>query len=168
MLPFFWTLKASTIKIFSMKSLSHHWLFLLVLLHPFSVYVCVCVSCSVTSDSLQPHGLQPTRLPCPWDSPGKNTGVVSHSLLQGSTWPRDWTPVSCTAGRLFIIWVTREALPFSNKFYVFCSLVYLKLFPPFLYDYQHKVIDFISHLEYCDRLSTYCLISILASLLEYY
>ena len=35
------------------------------------------------SDSLQPHGLQPTRLLCPWDSPGKNTGVGCHSLLQG-------------------------------------------------------------------------------------
>ena len=38
---------------------------------------------SVASDSLQPHGLSPARLPCPWDSPGKNTGVGSHSLLQG-------------------------------------------------------------------------------------
>ena len=34
-------------------------------------------------DSLQPHGLQPTRLLCPWDFPGKNTGVGSHFLLQG-------------------------------------------------------------------------------------
>ena len=41
------------------------------------------VSCSVMSDSLQPHGLQPTRLPSPWDSPGKNTGEDSHCLLQG-------------------------------------------------------------------------------------
>ena len=32
---------------------------------------------------LQPHGLQPTRLLCPWDSPGKNTGVDCHFLLQG-------------------------------------------------------------------------------------
>ena len=35
------------------------------------------------SDSLQPHGLWPTRLLCPWDFPGKNTGVGSHFLLQG-------------------------------------------------------------------------------------
>ena len=35
------------------------------------------------SDSLQPHGLQPARLLCPWDSPGKNTGVGCHALLQG-------------------------------------------------------------------------------------
>ena len=38
---------------------------------------------SVVSDSLQPHGLQPPRLLCPWDFPGKNTGVVCHFLLQG-------------------------------------------------------------------------------------
>ena len=30
-----------------------------------------------------PHRRQPTRLPCPWDSPGKNTGVGCHFLLQG-------------------------------------------------------------------------------------
>ena len=42
-----------------------------------------CVSCSVMSDSLQHHGLGPARLLCPWTSPGKNTGVGSHSLLQG-------------------------------------------------------------------------------------
>ena len=39
---------------------------------------CEYVSCSVLSDSLQPHGLY-----SPWDSPGQNTGVGSLSLLQG-------------------------------------------------------------------------------------
>ena len=34
------------------------------------------------SDSVQPHRQQPTRLPRPWDSPGKNTGVGCHFLLQ--------------------------------------------------------------------------------------
>ena len=38
---------------------------------------------SVVSDSLRPRGLEPTRLLCPWDSPGKNTGVGYHFLLQG-------------------------------------------------------------------------------------
>ena len=37
---------------------------------------------SVVSDSLRPRGLWPTRLLCPWDSPGKNTGVCYHFLLQ--------------------------------------------------------------------------------------
>ena len=34
------------------------------------------------SDSVRPHRRQPTRLLCPWDSPGKNTGVGCHFLLQ--------------------------------------------------------------------------------------
>ena len=42
----------------------------------------MCASCSVVSDSLRPRGLRPSRLLCPWDSPGKNTGVGCHFLLQ--------------------------------------------------------------------------------------
>ena len=34
------------------------------------------------SDSVWPHRRQPTRLPRPWGSPGKNTGVGCHFLLQ--------------------------------------------------------------------------------------
>ena len=34
------------------------------------------------SNSVQPHRRQPTRLPHPWDSPGKNAGVGCHFLLQ--------------------------------------------------------------------------------------
>ena len=45
-------------------------------------FLCVCV-CSVVSSSLQPHGLYPIRLLCPWNFPGKNTGVDCHALLQG-------------------------------------------------------------------------------------
>ena len=40
-------------------------------------------SCWVVTDSLWPHGLQPAKLLCPWDFPGKNTGVGWHFLLQG-------------------------------------------------------------------------------------
>src|SRR5574339_651718 len=40
------------------------------------------LSRSVVSDSVRPHRQQPTRLPHPWDSPGKNTGVGCHFLLQ--------------------------------------------------------------------------------------
>ena len=36
----------------------------------------------VVSDSLWPRGLQPARLLCPWDSPGKSTGVGCHFLVQ--------------------------------------------------------------------------------------
>ena len=44
---------------------------------------CCCCVASVMSDSVRPQRRQPTRLPRPWDSPGKNTGVGCHCLLQG-------------------------------------------------------------------------------------
>ena len=46
---------------------------------------CACIlnHLSLVSNSLQPYGLYPTRLLCPWDSPGKNTGTGCHFLLQG-------------------------------------------------------------------------------------
>ena len=40
-----------------------------------------CQVTSVVSNSVWPHRWQPTRLPCPWDSPSKNTGVGCHFLL---------------------------------------------------------------------------------------
>ena len=43
---------------------------------------CCCYVASVVSDSVRPPRRQPTRLPRPWDSPGKNTGVGCHFLLQ--------------------------------------------------------------------------------------
>jgi len=43
---------------------------------------CCCAVTSVVPDSVRPHRRQPTRLPHPWDSPGKNTGVGCHFLLQ--------------------------------------------------------------------------------------
>ena len=44
-------------------------------------FCCCCCVASVVSNSVRPHRRQPTRLPCPWDSPGKNTGVGCHFLL---------------------------------------------------------------------------------------
>ena len=49
----------------------------------YSICMRVCDACSVVSDSLRPHGLQLIRFLCPWDFPGKNTGVGYHFLLQG-------------------------------------------------------------------------------------
>ena len=48
------------------------------------IHVCCCCCCvaSVVSDSVRPHRRQPTRLPRPGDSPGENTGVGCHFLLQ--------------------------------------------------------------------------------------
>ena len=54
-----------------------------ILYHWAAWEVCISVSRSVVSDSLWPHGLQPTRLLGPWDFPGKDTAVGCHFLLQG-------------------------------------------------------------------------------------
>ena len=52
--------------------------------HSLSPPLCTYVlSCSVMSDSLQPQGLQPTRLFCPCNFPGKNAGEGCHSQPQG-------------------------------------------------------------------------------------
>ena len=45
-------------------------------------------TCSAVSNSLQSHGLQQARLLCPWDFPGKNTGVGCFSYSRGSSQPR--------------------------------------------------------------------------------
>ena len=52
---------------------------------------------------MQPYGLQLTRLLCPWDSPGKNTGVGCHALLQRTFLTQGLNPCLslALAGRLF-------------------------------------------------------------------
>ena len=41
------------------------------------------ISLKISHSLLQPHVLQPARVLCPWNFPGKNTGVGSHFLLKG-------------------------------------------------------------------------------------
>ena len=55
-----------------------------------------------------PMDCSPTRLLCPWDSPGKNTGVGSFS--RGSSQPRNQTQVSCIASRFFTSWATTSKM----------------------------------------------------------
>ena len=66
------------------------------------------------SNSVPPHRRQPTRLPRPWDSPGKNTGVGCHFLLQGmkvksesevaQLCPTLSDPMDCSLPRLLHPW----------------------------------------------------------------
>ena len=60
---------------------------------------------SLVSDSLRPHGVY-----SPWNSPGQNAGVGSLSLSRGSSRPKNWTGVSCIAGRFFTNWVGGKPL----------------------------------------------------------
>ena len=72
----------------------------------------ITIHCLVTKlclTLLQPHGLQPTRLLCPWDFPCKNMEWVAISFSRGSFWPRDWTHIYCIGRRILYHWPTREA-----------------------------------------------------------
>ena len=60
------------------------------------VWLCNPMDCRLPGSSI--HG----------DSPGKNTGVGCHDLLQGTSSPRDQTQVSWIADRFFTVWATRE------------------------------------------------------------
>ena len=65
------------------------------------------------SDSVRPHRRQPTRLPHPWDSPGNNTGVGCHFLLQC----RKVKVKSCSRVRLFATpWTAAYQAPPSMGF----------------------------------------------------
>ena len=68
-------------------------------------------SSSVTSDMLQPFGLSPAGLLCPWDFSGKNTGMGCYFLLQGifQTWIEPRSPCLLHSGSFFTHWVISEA-----------------------------------------------------------
>ena len=63
------------------------------------------------------------------DSPGKNTGVSCHSLLQGLSQPRDRTQVSHIAGGFFTICSTREALSCCCCLFLLIFLCFFKIEP---------------------------------------
>ena len=96
--------------------------------------VLCCCAASVVSDSVRPHRRQPTRLPCPWDSPGKNTGVGCHFLLQCMKMksesevaqscptisnPMDCSPPGSSVHRIFQARVLEwGAIAFSMKYFI--------------------------------------------------
>ena len=96
------------------------------------------------SNSVQPHRWQPTRLPHPWDSPGKNTGVGCHFLLQcmkvksesevAQLCPTLSDPMDCSlpGSSIHGIFQARVlewgAIAFSEKNMYFCFIDYAKGF----------------------------------------
>ena len=65
----------------------------------------VSESRSVMPDCLRSHGLQPTRLLCPWDFPGKDTGVGCHFLLQG-IFPTQGSNLGLLPCRQILYWLS--------------------------------------------------------------
>ena len=60
----------------------------------------------------------------PWNSPGRNAGVVAISFPKGSSLPRNHTRVFCIVGRFFAFWVTREAhMRTQTHLFVFTTLM---------------------------------------------
>ena len=85
--------------------------------------MCVYVSHSVVSDSLWPYELQPSRLLCPWNSPGKNTGGVSPRdlLAQGSN------PVLSHC-RQILYHLSHQGSPLWDQFSSVQSLSHVRVF----------------------------------------
>ena len=84
-----------------LKILSFWWFrqWLYIFPHTKFLYILVTMKCvclvSQLCPILWPYGLQPTRLLCPWASPGKNTGVGCHAFpSRGPSRPRDWSCIS--------------------------------------------------------------------------
>ena len=101
----------------------------------FRFLVSMCL-CSVMSNFLQPHGLS-ARLLCPWNFPGKNTGIGCHFLLRWIFQPRDQTHISCISciGRQIFydctIWEACTFLYWILWFY-FESQLYIRFTPVIL------------------------------------
>ena len=100
------------------------------------------VSPLVVSDSLRPSGLWLSRLLCPWDSPGKNTGVGSHPLLQGISPTRESNPglLHC---RQILYHLSHQGSPCVN----YTSNIFLKkekIITPDLELYMKKGGDILS------------------------
>ena len=97
---------------------------------------------SVVSDSVRPHRQQPTRLPHPWDSLGKNTGVGCHFLLQcmkvksqsecTQSCPTLSDPMDCSPPGFSVHWMFQArvlewgAIAFSNS-----NSLLISIFVPF-------------------------------------
>ena len=75
-------------------------------------FITLLFSCSVTFGSLRPHGLWPFRLLCPRNSPGKNTGMGYHFLLQG-IFPTQGSNLDLLLCRQILYHLSHQGSPFE-------------------------------------------------------
>ena len=131
----------------------------------------VARSCLTVCD---PMDYRPARLLCPWDTPGKNTGVIPFS--KRSSRPRDWTQISCIAGRFFTIWTFREApsaslcpekLAFVGHYATSQALKsYWILLPPFSVPHYFSLSTYFNLISYHSNCRKSIFAKILTSLKE--
>ena len=77
----------------------------------------VSVSSSVVSNSLQPHGLYLPDSSVYGILQARIRGWVAIPFSRGSSWPRDWTQISCIASRFFTVWATRAQTFLCTRHY---------------------------------------------------
>ena len=108
---------------------------------------------SVTQSCLtlfNPHGLQTTRLLCPWDFPGKNNGMGCHFLLQEEEHIKrimEWAVLPPPGGRTYQNPSLKSLNMFAVKTYVYCilfivSITAITIYKNFLSDLQSKYLFF--------------------------
>ena len=94
-------------------------LWYVIWIHPLMHVLCAVLCPFSRVRLLRPCGLQPTRLLCPWDSPGKNTGVGCHALPQGIFLIQGIKPTSPETPALqadsFTCWASWQALLMHGK-----------------------------------------------------
>ena len=122
------------------------------------------LSHSVMSDSVRPHRRQPTWLPRPWDSPGMNTGVSCHFLLQcmkvkseskvAQSCPTLLDPMECSppGSSIHGIFQARVlewgAITFSESQFLFVLQIWVWRENPFLFRWNSPIVV-------CDTLPSY-------------
>ena len=116
---------AKSAQILSPYCWTHQLTFYFPIIH--STVQCSAVhAVSVMSESLWPHGLEPTRFLHPWNSPGKNRGVGCHFLLQGIFLTQGLSLhlfhlLHCQTGSLPVaIW---EATDLGTKWFICCCMM---------------------------------------------
>ena len=106
--------------------------------------MCVCVNCSVVPNSLRPHGLQPTSLLCPWDFPGKDTGVGRHFLLQG-IFPTQGLNSGLLHCRQILYWLSNKGSPCKYNYNYNYTYMYIYIY---IYIHTHTYMYILSSLSW--------------------
>ena len=72
------------------------------------IQICCCLVTKLCPTLLWSHGLLPARFLCPWDFPGKNSGMVSIAFSRRSSQPRGRTCVSWSVRRILYHWAPEK------------------------------------------------------------
>ena len=136
------------------------------------------------SNSVRPHRWQPTRLPWPWDSPGKNTGVGCHFLFQcmkvksesevAQSCPILRDPMACSlpGSSIHEIFQARilewDAIALCSIFFFTTLILLVHKHDTFLHPFVSSLISFISILYFSVYRSFASLVNLFLSILFFY